>query len=150
MSGVRFFSPSSIMPISHAVRAGDFVFTATLGPHFFELKDVTYDADGRVIDDGSGKGHLSIEEQTHATFGNLSAALASAGCTIADVIDMTVWLCDPRDFAPFNSIYAGYFTTNRPTRTVLGTTFMFKCRIEMKAIAYKPAAGRRLMKGDSG
>ena len=140
MSHARFFSPSSIMPISHAVRAGDFVFTATLGPYFFRLEDVTYDADGRVIDDGSGKGHLGIEEQTHATFGHLSTALVSAGCSLADVIDMTVWLCDPRDFGPFNRVYAGYFTANRPTRTVLGTTFMFKCRIEMKALAYKPVA----------
>ena len=39
---------------------------------------MTYGADGRVIDDGSGKGHLGIEEQTHATFANVRAALESA------------------------------------------------------------------------
>jgi enamine deaminase RidA (YjgF/YER057c/UK114 family) len=54
------------------------------------------------------------------------------------VIDMTVWLRDPRDFATFNRIYAESFTANKPTRTVLRTDFMFDCRIEMKAIAYKP------------
>ena len=138
MPHAQFFSPSPVMPISLAVRAGDFVTTATLGPHFFRVEDVTYGADGRVIDDGSGKGHLGIEEQTIATIENIHAALDSAGCSLADVIDMTVWLCDPQDFATFNRIYAAAFTANHPTRTVLGTTFMFKCRIEMKALAYKP------------
>ena len=140
MEQARFFSPSPVMPISLAVRAGDFVTTATLGPHFFRAEDVTYDAHGRVLDDGSGKGHLGIAEQTRATLENVRAALACAGCTLADVIDMTVWLSDPRDFAAMNRIYAGAFTASRPTRTVLGTVFMFNCRIEMKALAYKPAA----------
>jgi len=140
MPHATFFSPSPVMPISLAVRAGDFVTTATLGPHFFRVEDVTYDADGRVIDDGSGKGQLDIEAQTRATLDNIRAALDSAGCSLADVIDMTVWLCEPRDFAAFNRIYASAFSPNRPTRTVLGTTFMFNCRIEMKALAYKPRA----------
>ena len=141
MPGAKFFSPSPVMPISLAVRAGDFVTTATLGPHFFRAEDVTYGPDGRVLDDGSGKGDRGIAEQTHATFANIRAALESAGCSLADVFDMTVWLREPRDFAGFNAVYAGYFIDNRPTRTVLGTTFMFNCRIEMKALAYKPAGG---------
>jgi enamine deaminase RidA (YjgF/YER057c/UK114 family) len=138
MSQALFYNVSSIMPISHAVRAGDLVMTATLGPHFFRAEDVTYDADGRVIDDGSGRGHLSIEEQTRATLENVRVALESAGCTLVDIVDMTVWLSSPRDFAAFNAVYAEYFPASKPTRTVLGTTFMFNCRIEMKALAYKP------------
>jgi 2-iminobutanoate/2-iminopropanoate deaminase len=136
----EFFSPSSVMPISLAARAGDFVTTATLGPHFFRAEDVTYDESGRVIDDGSGKGHLGIEEQTRVTLANVRAALESAGCSLEDVYDMTVWLSDPRDFAAFNAVYAEAFTSNRPTRTVLGTMFMFNCRIEMRALAYRPRA----------
>src|SRR4249919_3443886 len=138
MPHATFFSPSPVMPISLAVRAGDFVTTATLGPHFFRVEDVTYDADGRVIDDGSGKGHLGIAEQTRATLENMRVALESAGCTLADIVDMTVWLSSPRDFAGFNAVYGEYFPASKPTRTVLGTTFMFNCRIEMKALAYKP------------
>ena len=69
---------------------------------------------------------------------NVRAALESAGCTLADIVDMTVWLSSPRDFADFNAVYAEYFPASKPTRTVLGTTFMFDCRIEMKALAYKP------------
>ena len=142
MPKAQFFVPSTIMPISHAVRAGDLVMTATLGPHFFRAENVTYDADGRVIDDGSGKGHLGIGEQTRATLENVRTALEAAGCTLADVVDMTVWLASPRDFAAFNTVYAEHFPASKPTRTVLGATFMFNCRIEMKAIAYKPLGTR--------
>jgi enamine deaminase RidA (YjgF/YER057c/UK114 family) len=138
MPQAKFFNASSIMPISHAVRAGDLVITATLGPHFFRAEDVTYDGEGRVIDDGSGKGHLGIAEQTRATMENVRVALEGAGCMLADIVDMTVWLSSPRDFVEFNTVYAEYFPTTKPTRTVLGTTFMFDCRIEMKALAYKP------------
>ena len=141
MPQAQFFSQSSMMPISLAARAGDLVITATLGPHFFRAEDVTYDADGKVIDDRSGKAHLGLEEQTRATMENVRAALESAGCTLADIVDMTVWLADPRDFADFNRVYAEFFPGSKPTRTVLGTTFMFNCRIEMKALAYKPIAG---------
>jgi len=49
-----------------------------------------------------------------------------------------VWLLDPRDFLLFNRFYAEFFTETNPTRTVLRTDFMFDCRIEMKAIAYRP------------
>jgi enamine deaminase RidA (YjgF/YER057c/UK114 family) len=143
MPQAQFFSASSTMPISHAVRAGDLVITATLGPHFFRAEDVIYDTEGRVIDDGSGKGHLGIAEQTRATMENVRTALESAGCTLAEIVDMTVWLSSPRDFAAFNAVYAEYFPAGKPTRTVLGTTFMFDCRIEMKALAYKPLGGNR-------
>jgi 2-iminobutanoate/2-iminopropanoate deaminase len=142
VSQAEFFSPSPHMPISFAVRYGDIVTTATLGPHVFRAEDVTFDEVGRVIDDGSGRGHLGIEEQTHATLANVRDALQSAGCSLGDVVDMIVWLSDPRDFAAFNRVYADYFKSNWPTRTVLGVTFMFNCKIEMKATAYKPAPTR--------
>ena len=137
---VQFFGSVAGFPISLAVRAGDYAYTATLGSHTFKAENVTYDDDGRVLSDGSGKGGAGIEEQTRATMRNIEAALRGVGCTLADVIDMTVWLRDPRDFLLFNRTYAEFFIENKPTRTVLRTDFMFDCRIEMKAIAYRPLA----------
>ena len=134
----EFFGSASPFPISLAVRAGDFVITATLGAHRFKPEDVTYDENGIVVDDGSGRGKDSIEDQTHGTMHNIDTALRSAGCCLEDVVDMLVWLRDPRDFTAFNRIYGEYFTTNKPTRTVLRADFMFDCLIEMKAMAYKP------------
>jgi len=133
-----FFGGVRGFPISLAVRAGDFAYTATLGAHTFEAEKVTYDSDGRVQSDGSGRGGAGIEEQTRATMRNVEAALRGVGCALEDVIDMTVWLRDPRDFIAFNGAYAEFFGANKPTRTVLRADFMFDCRIEMKAIAFKP------------
>ena len=134
----EFFGGVPGFPISLAVRAGDYAYTATLGAHTFKAEDVTYDAQGRVVSDGSGRGEANIEEQTRGTMRSVEAALRGVGCTLQDVIDMTVWLRDPRDFMTFNRIYAEYFVVNKPTRTVLRTDFMFDCRIEMKAIAFRP------------
>jgi len=142
-SNAEFFGGVPGFPISLAVRAGDYAYTATLGAHTFEAEKVTYDSDGLVLSDGSGRGDTGIEEQTRATIRNVEAALRGVGCALADVIDMTVWLRDPRDFIAFNRTYAQFFVSNRPTRTVLRADFMFDCRIEMKAIAYKPRAGDR-------
>ena len=142
-SKAEFFGGVPGFPISLAVRAGDYAYTATLGAHTFEAEKVTYDSDGLVLSDGSGRGDARIEEQTRATIRNVEAALRGVGCALADVIDMTVWLRDPRDFIAFNRTYAQFFVSNRPTRTVLRADFMFDCRIEMKAIAYKPRAGDR-------
>ena len=54
------------------------------------------------------------------------------------MIDCQVWLRDARDFHEFNRIYAGYFESNRPVRSVFRTDFMFDFRIEIKVMAYKP------------
>ena len=140
-SKADFFGGVRGFPISLAVRAGDYAYTATLGAHTFEAEKVTYDSDGRVLSDGSGRGDAIIEEQTRATMRNVEAALRGVGCELADVIDITVWLRDPRDFIVFNRTYAEFFVANKPTRTVLRADFMFDCRIEMKAIAFKPRAG---------
>ena len=142
-SNAEFFGGVPGFPISLAVRAGDYAYTATLGAHTFEAEKVTYDSDGLVLSDGSGRGEAGIEEQTRATIRNVEAALRGLDCALEDVIDMTVWLRDPRDFIAFNRTYAQFFVSNRPTRTVLRADFMFDCRIEMKAIAYKPRAGDR-------
>ena len=140
-SKADFFGSVPGFPISLAVRAGDYAYTATLGAHTFDAEKVTYDSGGRVLSDGSGRGDAGIEEQTRATIRNVEAALRGVDCALEDVIDMTVWLRDPRDFKAFNRTYAEFFVASKPTRTVLRADFMFDCRIEMKAIAYKPRPG---------
>ena len=85
----EFFGGVPGFPISLAVRAGDYAYTATLGAHTFEAEKVTYDSEGRVSSDGSGRGDAGIEEQTRATIRNVEAALRGVGCTLEDVIDMT-------------------------------------------------------------
>jgi len=126
------------VPISKTVRAGDFVFTSAFGPWLFNPVNVTFDAAGNIIDDGTGNGSMSFEEQVHRTFGYIKEALAVAGCTLDDVVNTECWLTDPRDFVAFNAIYKTYFTKDPPVRSIFPMRFMFNCKVEMKVVAYKP------------
>lgn len=53
-------------------------------------------------------------------------------------LDVLVWLKEPRDFLGFNAVYKQFFIRTRPTRAVVRNDFMFKTRIEIKVVAYKP------------
>jgi enamine deaminase RidA (YjgF/YER057c/UK114 family) len=132
-------------PISMAMRAGDFVFTSAQGDHGFNPPDVVYDDNGLVISDGNTLPHRSVADETRATLRNIQVTLKEAGCTLDDVVDTSVWLRDPRDFAEMNRAYAEFFKRNQPTRSIFRIDFMFDCRVEIKVTAYKPLArtGRR-------
>jgi 2-iminobutanoate/2-iminopropanoate deaminase len=126
------------VPISKAIRAGDFVFTSAYGPWTFDPLKVVFDEIGNVIDDGSGHKNVPFDEQVHLTFGFIREALSVAGCSLEDVVSCECWLADARDFVAFNRIYRQYFTHNPPVRSVFPTRFMFDVKVELKAIAYKP------------
>ena len=127
-------------PISLAMRAGDFVFTSAQGDHGFNPPDVVYDDKGLVVSDGSKLPPRSMAEETRATLRCIEASLKEAGCTLDDVIDATVWLRSPRDFAEMNKAYGEFFTRSQPTRSIFRVDFMFDCRIEIKVTCYKPLA----------
>ena len=129
------------VPISKAVRAGDFVFTSAYGPWVFDPAKVVFDAEGAIVDDGTPHQDMPIAEQIHKTIGFIEAALAVAGCGLDDVVSTECWLTDPRDFAVFNAIYKTYFAKDPPVRSIFPMRFMFNCKVEMKVIAYKPLAG---------
>ena len=94
---------TSHVPLSPAVRAGDFVYVSG---------QVPVGSDGLVVKGG-------ISEQTEQVLSNVTAALALAGCTMDDVVKTTVWLEDARDFGAFNTVYAKHFPKNPPARTTV-------------------------------
>ena len=109
------------LPLAPAVQAGDFVFTSG---------QAALDADGNLINGG-------IVEQTHKTINNIKAVLSKAGCTLEDVVKVTVWLDDPRDFAAFNRAYVTYFGDHPPARSTVVSHLVIDGKIEIEAIAYK-------------
>ncbi len=129
-------------PISLAMRAGDFVFTSAQGDHAFDPADVVYDEKGLVVSDGNTLPPRSVADETRASLRAVEASLRQAGCTLDDVVDTSVWLRDPRDFAEMNEAYAEVFKRNRPTRSIFRVDFMFDCRVEIKVTAYKPLRAR--------
>ena len=114
---------TSHVPLSPAVRAGDFVYVSG---------QVPVGSDGVVVQGG-------IAEQTDQVLRNVAAALALAGCTMDDVVKTTVWLEDARDFVVFNTVYARHFPNNPPARTTVESRLMIDIKIEVEAVAYKPA-----------
>jgi 2-iminobutanoate/2-iminopropanoate deaminase len=112
----------SHVPLSPAVRAGDLVYVSG---------QVPTGQDGKVVPGG-------IEEQTKQVLENVKAALALAGCGMADVVKCLVILTDASEFAAFNKIYASYFPENPPARTTLEAKLMIDIKVEIEAIAYKP------------
>ncbi len=70
----------------------------------------------------------------------LSRVLATADCTLADVVKATVWLDDPRDFAAFNKVYAEYFGAAPPARSTLVSPLIVDGKVEIELVAYKPLA----------
>ncbi|MES0008605.1 RidA family protein [Mesorhizobium sp. M0062] len=115
---------TSHVPLSPAVRAGDFVYISG---------QVPVDGDRIVVKGG-------ITEQTEQVLQNVKAALALAGCTMDDVVKTTVWLEDARDFGAFNAVYAKHFPKNSPARTTVESRLMIDIKIEVEAVAYRPVS----------
>ena len=113
---------ASHVPLSPAVRAGDFVYVSG---------QVPTDASGNVVPGG-------IEAETRQTLENVKAALALAGCTMDQVVKTFAILADARDFGRFNKVYASYFPTEPPARTTVEARLMIDIKVEIEAIAYAP------------
>ena len=81
-----------------------------------------------------------ITEQTRQVLKNIEAILRDGGCSLADVVKMTVYLKDMEDFAAMNAVYAEVFAgTLYPTRTTLEAARLPKdSLVVMDAIAAIP------------
>lgn len=113
---------TSHVPLTPAVRAGDFIFVSG---------QVPVGADGELVGG-------TIERQTRQVLDNIRAVLALAGAELADVVKTTVWIDDARDFPAFNKVYGSYFPQNPPARTTAEGRLMADIKVEIEAVAYRP------------
>lgn len=124
MSIQRFGTPTTpgALPFSKAVAADGWLYVSGQVPR---------DADGEIV---SG----SISVQARVTLDNLRKVLELAGYTLNDVVRVTVYLDDPRDFAGFNKVYAQYFTAEHaPARVCVQASMMSDLRVEVDCVAYR-------------
>src|ERR1700674_1541192 len=113
------------LPFHPTVRAGDFVFVS-----------------GQVAKDEKGvMTSGTIEEETRATIEAVKRVLAAAGCSLDDVVKVTTYLEDVRDFARYNAVFKDYFPEGRLARTTVEARAVISTRIEMDCIAYRPLKG---------
>ena len=90
-----------------------------------------------ALDPASGeiKG-ATVAEQTEQVMRNLSAVLAGAKLTLADVVKTTVFLADMKDFQEMNQVYGRSFPSSPPARTTIAAAGLPRgARVEIDAVA---------------
>jgi len=116
-------APKPIGPYSQAVKAG---------PWLFLSGQIPIDPRSGEVVDGD------IEVQTRRVLENVKAILESVGYTLDDVVKVTVYLADLKDFPRFNNVYSEYFKDKPPARTTVQVAGLPRnAKIEIDVIAYK-------------
>ena len=125
---MKVINPSTVMPpqggYSQGIQVGDLIFVA-----------------GQVGADASGKltGDAGMAAQTRQTIANVSAVLAEAGATLADIVSATVYLKNLDEYKVFCQIWQECFGNHRPARaTVQAELVMPQLLVEIQAIAVRP------------
>lgn len=117
-------APKAIGPYSQAVIANGFLFTAgqiALDPVTMEL----------VAGD--------ITAQSEMVLKNLTAVLAAAGVSWADVVKTTVFLKSMSDFAAMNTVYARVLGDARPARSTVAVAALPRdVSVEIELVAAIP------------
>ncbi|MBM4227466.1 MAG: RidA family protein [Gammaproteobacteria bacterium] len=123
IGGALTLADGKTLPLSKAVRAGDFLFlSGQLG----------LNAQGALAGD-------SVEAQTRQALQNIATILAEAGAGLHQVIKATVWLVDGADFARFNPVYAEFFAQHPPVRSTVVSGLVLKgALVEIEVMAYAP------------
>lgn len=108
-------------PYSQGIAAGNLLFVSGQGP---------LAPDGSIV---SG----DIEAETKLTMDNIQAIVEAGGCTMDDVVKVTVFLADLSEFDRFNEVYKTYFNAPYPARTCVEAG-LDGIKVEIDAIACKP------------
>ena len=122
---IQTIGKKGTLPFHPAVRAGDFIFVS-----------------GQVAKDENGNMCAgNIEDETRWTIEGIKRILALEGADLSDVVKVTVFLEDARNFGRYNKVFAEYFPDGRLSRTTVEARAVIECKIEMDAVAYKPRRG---------
>lgn len=118
----------------HCKRAGDLLFVSGTSSR---LPDNNFA--GANVDE-MGVTRLDVRQQTRAVIENIRDILANANASLADLVEMQVFLVNMNDFGGFNEVWAEFFDYDGPARTTVAVHQLPHplLLIEIKAIAYKP------------
>ena len=117
-------APLAIGPYSQGVDTGNLLFLSGQLPICPQKGDIVA---------------TDIEGQTKQSLENVKAILASAGCTMDDVVKTTVFLNDIADFGKMNAVYEGFFSEgNYPARSAFQVAALPKnALVEIEVVALK-------------
>lgn len=96
---------------------------------------------GQVGSREDGSPEPELDAQVRRAFANLNAILAAAGCSFADVVDVTVFIVDPQSrFERIWEVAREYWgEAPYPTVTAVGVTWLYGFDFEIKVVARLPA-----------
>ncbi len=115
-------APGAIGPYSQGIVANGFLF-----------------ASGQIaiIPETGAIAEGDIKVQADRVMKNIGEILKAAGTSYEKVVKTTCFLADMADFAAFNEVYAGYFTS-KPARSCVAVKTLPKnvlCEVEIIALA---------------
>jgi len=128
-------APEPVGAFPHAKRVGTLLFLSGIGPRVRGSKEIP----GVALDSAGNIESYDIESQCRAVFENVRLVLEDAGATWNDIVDVTVFLTNMKDFPTYNRLYAEHFAGTdkpNPTRTTVEVTALpTPIAIELKVIA---------------
>ena len=115
-------APVAAGPYSQAIKAGDLLFCSGMLPVDPETNELVEN---------------DVVIQSRQIFKNLEGLLTDAGYSVEDVVKTTCFLTDMKDFAAFNEVYSGFFTS-KPARSCFAVKELPKgALVEVELIASK-------------
>jgi 2-iminobutanoate/2-iminopropanoate deaminase len=116
-------APAALGPYSHAILAGDTLYTSGQVPLVPET--------GKIAGD-------TIEEQAVQVLKNIESVLKAADMDFSNVVKTTVFLTDLADFAAMNAIYGEKFPQNPPARSCVQVAKLpAGAKMEMEVVAVR-------------
>ena len=110
------------LPFSDGILAGNTLYIAGPGGD---------DESGQPVPGG-------IVAETKVTLANLAKVAKAAGFEMKDIVSVTVYLADFKDFAAMNKVYKDVMPDPKPARTTIQAAGLLNnARIEIAAIAVK-------------
>ncbi|MFQ3293792.1 MAG: 2-iminobutanoate/2-iminopropanoate deaminase [Natrialbaceae archaeon] len=114
-------APEAVGAYSQATTNGDILFTAG---------QIPMTPEGELLDDED------ITTQTNQSLENVVGILEEEGCSIENVLKVTVFLDDIDDFDAMNAAYKEFFSEHPPARSAVEVANLPKgVGVEIEAIA---------------
>ena len=113
-------APQAIGPYAQAIVVDGWLFSSG---------QIPLSADGQPV-------AADIEAQTEQVFDNLSAVLAAAGASLAQVVKCTVFVKDLNDFGRLNAVYERRFGDHKPARSTVEVASLPRdVKVEIEVVA---------------
>jgi reactive intermediate/imine deaminase len=113
-------APKAIGPYSQAVKANGFLFVSGQIPLNPETGDLM---------------NASIEDQAEQVIKNLTSICEAANLTLSDIVKLTIYITDMKDFAVVNEAMLKHFKEPYPARATIEVSALpLGVNVEMDAI----------------